>query len=141
MVNWIGLGRAMSRLSASTYVEFHQATNHTFDPYMPIVVMGAVLGAKHSTCSGLLRARIVEMSHLVIHDIAAGDPRYCCAADHLMRSEIQVGLRIIEEVSREHRRPQISKRVGQLLIAPTGLLSGLPGGVGNVSRIGSRFPD
>ena len=44
MVNWIGLGRAMSRLSASTYAEFHQATNRTFDPYMPIVVMGAVLG-------------------------------------------------------------------------------------------------
>jgi uncharacterized membrane protein len=44
MVNWVGLGRAMSRLSASTYVEFHQATNHTFDPYMPIVVVGAILG-------------------------------------------------------------------------------------------------
>jgi uncharacterized membrane protein len=44
MVNWIGLGRAMSRLSASTYVEFHQATNDTFDPYMPIVVVGALLG-------------------------------------------------------------------------------------------------
>ena len=44
MVNWVGLGRAMSRLSASTYVEFHQATNHTFDPYMPIVVVGALLG-------------------------------------------------------------------------------------------------
>jgi uncharacterized membrane protein len=44
MVNWIGLGRAMSRLSASTYVEFHQATNHTFDPYMPIVFVGALLG-------------------------------------------------------------------------------------------------
>ena len=44
MVNWIGLGRAMSRLSVATYVEFHQATNQTFDPYMPIVVMGAVLG-------------------------------------------------------------------------------------------------
>ena len=44
MVNWIGLGRAMSRLSVSTYVEFHQATNHTFNPYMPIVVVGAVLG-------------------------------------------------------------------------------------------------
>ena len=43
MVNWIGLGRAMSRLSVSTYVEFHQATNHTFDPYMPIVVVGALL--------------------------------------------------------------------------------------------------
>jgi uncharacterized membrane protein len=44
MVNWIGLGRAMSHLSAPTYVEFHQATNHTFDPYMPIVVAGALLG-------------------------------------------------------------------------------------------------
>jgi uncharacterized membrane protein len=44
MVNWIGLGRAMSRLSVSTYVEFHQATNRTFDPYMPIVVVGAILG-------------------------------------------------------------------------------------------------
>ena len=44
MVNWIGLGRAMSRLSASTYVEFHQATNDTFDPYMPITVVGALLG-------------------------------------------------------------------------------------------------
>jgi uncharacterized membrane protein len=44
MVNWIGLGRAMSRLSEPTYVEFHQATNHTFDPYMPIVVVGALLG-------------------------------------------------------------------------------------------------
>ena len=42
MVNWTGLGRAMSRLSVSTYVELHQATNHTFDPYMPIVVVGAL---------------------------------------------------------------------------------------------------
>ena len=40
------------------------------------------------------------------------DPRYCSAANHLTRSEIQVGLRVIEEVSREHRRPQVSKRVG-----------------------------
>jgi uncharacterized membrane protein len=44
MANWIGLGRAMSRLPVSTYVEFHQAANHTFDPYMPIVVVGALLG-------------------------------------------------------------------------------------------------
>jgi hypothetical protein len=54
---------------------------------------------------------------------------------------IHIGLRVIEEVSREYRQPQVSKRVGQLLIAPAGLLSGLRGGVGNVSRIGSRFPD
>jgi len=45
MVNWIGLARAMERLSsASAYIEFHQATNRTFDPYMPIVVLGALFG-------------------------------------------------------------------------------------------------
>ena len=44
IVNWIGLGRAMSRLSASAYVEFHQHTNRTFVPYMPIVVIGALAG-------------------------------------------------------------------------------------------------
>jgi hypothetical protein len=44
VVNWIGLGRAMSRLSASAYVEFHQHTNRTLEPYMPIVVIGALAG-------------------------------------------------------------------------------------------------
>ena len=44
LVNWLGLGRAMRRLSAAAYVEFHQHTNLTFDPYMPIVVVGAVAG-------------------------------------------------------------------------------------------------
>jgi hypothetical protein len=44
IVNWIGLGRAMSRLTASSYVEFHQHTNRTFDPCMPIVVIGALAG-------------------------------------------------------------------------------------------------
>jgi hypothetical protein len=44
IVNWIGLGRAMSRLSVSAYIEFHQHTNRTFDPYMPVVVFGALAG-------------------------------------------------------------------------------------------------
>ena len=44
IVNWIGLGRAMYRLSVSAYVEFHQYTNRTFDPYMPIVIIGALAG-------------------------------------------------------------------------------------------------
>ena len=45
MVNWIGLARAMARISsAAAYTEFHQATNRTFDPYMPIVVFGAIAG-------------------------------------------------------------------------------------------------
>jgi hypothetical protein len=35
---------AISRLSVSAYVEFDQATNRTFDPYMPIVVVGAISG-------------------------------------------------------------------------------------------------
>jgi hypothetical protein len=42
MVKWIGLARAMSRLSEAAYVELHQATNHTFNPYMPIVIVGAM---------------------------------------------------------------------------------------------------
>jgi hypothetical protein len=45
MVNWIGLARAMARVSsASAYTEFHQTTNRTFEPYMPIVVFGALFG-------------------------------------------------------------------------------------------------
>lgn len=44
IVNWIGLGRAMSRLSVSAYIEFHQHVNHTFDPYLPIVIIGALAG-------------------------------------------------------------------------------------------------
>jgi hypothetical protein len=44
MVNWKGLGRAMARLTATTYVHFHQATSHAYDPCMPIVVVGAILG-------------------------------------------------------------------------------------------------
>jgi hypothetical protein len=34
----------MSRLSVSAYVEFHQHRNRTFDPYMPIAVIGALAG-------------------------------------------------------------------------------------------------
>jgi asparagine N-glycosylation enzyme membrane subunit Stt3 len=44
MVNWIGLARAMAQMSsAPAYTEFHQATNQTFDPYIPIVVFGAIV--------------------------------------------------------------------------------------------------
>jgi uncharacterized membrane protein len=36
---------ALARItSPQAYTEFHQATNHTFDPYMPIVVGGSILG-------------------------------------------------------------------------------------------------
>ena len=51
LVNWIGLARAMARLSRPAYVEFHQATNDTFQPYMPVVVVGAAL-------SGLILAAL-----------------------------------------------------------------------------------
>ena len=44
MVNWIGLSRAMAQMSsAAAYTEFHQATNRTFEPYMPIVVSGSIV--------------------------------------------------------------------------------------------------
>ena len=34
----------MAQLSPSTYVELYQSTNRTFDPYMPVVVVGAIVG-------------------------------------------------------------------------------------------------
>src|SRR5579862_5982147 len=58
-----------------------------------------------------------------------------------MYSDVEVRLRVIEEVCREYGRSQIGKRVGKLSIAPAGFLSGLPGGVGDFSRSRSRFPD
>jgi len=44
MGNWVGPARAMAQLSPSTYVELHQNTNRTFDPYMPVVIVGAIIG-------------------------------------------------------------------------------------------------
>jgi uncharacterized membrane protein len=74
VVNWIGLGRAMSRLSVSAYVEFHQHTNQTFDPYMPIVVVGALAGGIalavrcgiHSTSGQLAAAGAVGYALVLI---------------------------------------------------------------------------
>jgi len=54
IVNWIGLGRAMSRLSVSAYIEFHQHTNRTFDPYMPMVVVRCS-GRRRSPCCDVWR--------------------------------------------------------------------------------------
>src|SRR5262245_22133384 len=51
MVNWVGLARAMARVSPAAYTEFHQATNRTFDPYMPIVVLGAIAAGIALTAS------------------------------------------------------------------------------------------
>jgi hypothetical protein len=48
IVNRIRLGRAMARLSVSAYIEFHQHTIRTFDPYIPIVVIGALTGGAAS---------------------------------------------------------------------------------------------
>ena len=74
IVNWIGLGRAMSRLSVSAYVEFHQHTNRTFDPYMPIVVIGALAGGVglaamygvHSIAGQLAAAGAVGYAFVII---------------------------------------------------------------------------
>jgi uncharacterized membrane protein len=63
LVNWIGLARAMGRItSPQAYTELHQATNQTFDPYMPIVVGGSILGgiilAVRSTGIGTLSGNL-----------------------------------------------------------------------------------
>ena len=90
MVNWIGLARAMSRLSASTYAEFHQATNHTFQPYMPIVVMGAVLG-------GILLAIFARGIHSLSGELAIAGA-VCYAA--IIAITLPTDLRINNQVAR-----------------------------------------
>jgi uncharacterized membrane protein len=88
MVNWIGLGRAMSRLSASTYVEFHQATNQTFDPYMPIVVVGAILG-------GLVLAIVGQGTHSLSGELAiAGAVCYVAVLAVALSTNVRINKQI-----------------------------------------------
>jgi uncharacterized membrane protein len=88
MVNWIGLGRAMSRLSASTYVEFHQATNHTFDPYMPIVVVGALLG-------GILLAIFSQGIHSLSGELAiAGSVCYVAVLAIALSTNVRINKQV-----------------------------------------------
>jgi uncharacterized membrane protein len=88
MVNWIGLGRAMSRLSASTYVEFHQATNHTFDPYMPIVVVGALLG-------GIVLAILSPGVHSLSGELAiAGSVGYVAVLAIALATNVRINNRV-----------------------------------------------
>ena len=88
MVNWIGLGRAMSRLSASTYVEFHQATNHTFNPYMPIVVVGSILG-------GIVLAIVSAGIHSLSSTLAiAGSVCYVAVVSIALSTDVRINKQI-----------------------------------------------
>jgi uncharacterized membrane protein len=90
MVNWIGLGRAMSRLSASTYVESHQATNHTFDPYMPIVVVGALLG-------GIVLAILSQGIHSLSGELAIAG---CVCYVAVLAIALSTNVRINKQIER-----------------------------------------
>jgi uncharacterized membrane protein len=88
MVNWIGLGRSMSRLSASTYVEFHQATNHTFNPYMPIVVIGSLLG-------GIVLAILSQGTHSLSGELAiAGSLCYVAVLAIALSTDVRINRQI-----------------------------------------------
>ena len=88
LVNWIGLGRAMSRLSVSTYVEFHQATNHTFDPYMPLVVVGALLG-------GIVLAILSPGIHSLSGELAiAGSVCYAAVLTIALSTNVRINKQI-----------------------------------------------
>ena len=88
MVNWIGLARAMSQLSAPTYAEFHQATNHTFDPYMPIVVMGAVLG-------GIVLAIFARGIHTLSGELAiAGSVCYAAVIAIALLTDVRINKQV-----------------------------------------------
>jgi uncharacterized membrane protein len=88
MVNWVGLGRAMSRLSVSTYVEFHQATNHTFVPYMPIVVVGSILG-------GIVLAIVSQGMHSLSGELAiAGCLCYAAGLAISLSTDVRINKQI-----------------------------------------------
>ena len=88
MVNWIGLGRAMSRLSVLTYVEFHQATNYTFNPYMPIVVVGALLG-------GIVLAIVSPGIHSLSGELAiAGSVCYIAVLVIALSTDVRINKQI-----------------------------------------------
>jgi uncharacterized membrane protein len=88
MVNWIGLGRAMSRLSEATYVEFHQATNHTFNPYMPIVVWGSILG-------GIVLAILSPGIHSLSGELAiAGSVSYVAVVAIALSTDVRINKQI-----------------------------------------------
>ena len=91
MVNWIGLGRAMSLLSQSAYVEFHQATNHTFDPYMPIVVVGALLG-------GIVLAVASPGIHSLSGELAAGSLCYTVVLAIALATDVRINKQIARSV-------------------------------------------
>lgn len=88
MVNWIGLGRALSRVSESTYVEFHQATNYTFDPYMPIVVVSALLG-------GIALAIFSQGTHSLAGELAiAGSVCYAAVLVIALTTNLRINKQI-----------------------------------------------
>jgi uncharacterized membrane protein len=88
MVNWVGLGRAMSRLSVSTYVEFHQATNQTFVPYMPVVVIGSILG-------GIVLAIVSQGIHSLSGELAiAGCLCYVAGLAISMSTDVRINKQI-----------------------------------------------
>jgi uncharacterized membrane protein len=88
MVNWVGLARAMSRLSASTYVEFHQATNQTFVPYMPVVVVGSIFG-------GIVLAIVSQGIHSLSGELAiAGSVCYVASLAISLSTDVRINKQV-----------------------------------------------
>jgi uncharacterized membrane protein len=76
----------MSRLSISTYVEFHQATNHTFDPYMPVVVVGSILG-------GIVLAILSQGIHSLSGELAiAGSVCYVAVLAIALLTNVRINI-------------------------------------------------
>jgi hypothetical protein len=76
----------MARLSsASVYTEFHQASTQTFDPYMPTVVWGALLG-------GVALATLLPGPTSTAGGLAAAGVVWCYAA--VMAISLLTGVRI-----------------------------------------------
>jgi hypothetical protein len=73
---------------APTYVEFHQATNRTFDPYMPIVVVGSFL-------DGIVLAILSPGIHSVSGELAiAGSLCYVAVPAIALSTNVRINQQI-----------------------------------------------
>src|ERR1700761_7974791 len=56
-------------------------------------------------------------------------------------SDVRIGLRVVQEVAREDRQPEVGERLGHLGVAPAGLARRVPGGIADLPRIGGSLAE
>src|SRR6266478_1573395 len=135
------------KLAWPTALNTPSSANRSMNPCTSMTLPSAAWYARRTRFSALVIMVILETA-FCLDNYRPGDARPRCPRLRFFRSDfragtasapldlpkgIHFGLRVIEEISREHRCPNVGKRVGHLRIAPAGFLGCLPGGVSHVA--------